>query len=55
LKKSKKTRQLPSRGGLNDLGKSDRKIADYAKGTPLDLAAPTAGVMQNLARPKPKR
>jgi hypothetical protein len=55
MKKAKQTRQLPTRGGLNDLGKSERTLADYAKSTPLDVAKPTPGVMQNLARPKPKR
>lgn len=46
----KKTRQLPSRGGLNDLDKSKRTIADYAKATPINPLEPTATVMQNLQK-----
>ena len=35
MKNGKKTRQLPARGGLNDLQRSGRTIVDYAKATPI--------------------
>jgi len=55
MKKGKQTRQLPSRGGLNDLGKSGRTIVDYAKATPSNPDEPTPTVMQNLAKPKKRK
>ena len=50
MKKGKQTRILPTRGGLNDLGKTQRTILDYGKATP--IAAPTANIMQNLRNPR---
>lgn len=47
-KQGKPSRQLPTRGGLNDLGKSKRTIADYSKATPLAVASPN--VIQNLRK-----
>lgn len=48
MTKGKQARLLPGRGAMNDLAKSGRTIADYAKGTPLGLATPTPAVVQNL-------
>lgn len=50
MKSGKKSRLLPSRGGLNDLGKTKRTIADYAKAVPGAEASPS--IVQNLAKPK---
>jgi len=55
MKKSKKARQLPTRGGLNDLGKSERTINDYSKVSPINPSEPTPSVMQNLAKPKTRK
>ena len=52
MKQGKKTRQLPTRGGLNDLGKSKRTITDYAKATPGTEASPS--IVQNLRKPTVK-
>ena len=52
MKKGKKTRQLPTRGGLNDLDKSKRTIADYSKASPLKSDEPTPNVIQNLRKKK---
>lgn len=35
MRVGKKSRQLPARGGLNDLQIGRRTIADYAKATPI--------------------
>jgi len=48
VKPGKQTRQLPTRGGLNDLGKSGRTIIDYGKATPITPAEKTPTVMQAL-------
>ena len=55
MKKSKKSRQLPNRGGLNDLDKSERTITDYAKASPIKPDEPTPSVMQNLAKPRTRK
>lgn len=34
MKASKKSRPLPTRGGLNDLDKSERRLGDYSKAVP---------------------
>lgn len=49
-KTGKKTRLLPTRGGLNDVTKSKQTIADYAKASPISPTEPTATVIQNLAK-----
>ena len=46
MKPGKQTRQLPTRGGLNDLGKSGRTIMDYGKAITPTEKTPT--VMQAL-------
>jgi hypothetical protein len=48
--KGKLTRQLPTRGALNDLGKSQKTIADYAKISPITPSEPTPTVIQNLSK-----
>jgi len=53
MKKITKIRQLPGRGGLNDLGKSQRTIVDYAKATPSTEREPKPQVILNLAKGKP--
>jgi hypothetical protein len=50
LKKGKKTRQLPTRGGLNDLDKSQRTIVDYSKASPLKPDEASPNVIQNLRK-----
>lgn len=50
MKKGKKTRQLPTRGGLNDLGKSKRTLTDYSKASPISPAEATPNVIQNLRK-----
>lgn len=50
ITKGKQTRQLPTRGALNDVVKSDRSIADYAKVTPITPNEPTPTVIQNLQK-----
>jgi len=52
MKAGKKTRQLPSRGGLKDLEKSGRTIADYAKASPLKPDEASPNVIQNLRAAK---
>jgi hypothetical protein len=47
-KQGKPVRQLPTRGGLFDLGKSQRSIMDYSKATPVTAASPN--VIQNLRK-----
>ena len=47
-RKGSKTRQLPSRGGLNDLAKTDRSILDYGKTTPIAPVQPAS--ILNMAR-----
>lgn len=49
MKTGKKTRQLPLRGGLNDLDKSKRTLLDYGKATPIRSEAPPTNIIQNLA------
>jgi hypothetical protein len=53
VRTAKKTRQLPSRGGLKDLDKSRRTILDYGKASPIKSEAPTSSI-QNLVKPKVK-
>lgn len=55
VKKSIPFRMLPSRGGLNDLGKSQRTIVDYAKATPLTPVQPNPAEIRVLSQPKVKR
>ena len=52
MKKGKQASQLPSRGGLNDLGKSGRTIVDYSKASPITPKEPTPNVIQNLRKKK---
>ena len=52
MKRGKKTRQLPSRGGLNDLGKSKRTVSDYSKASPITPDEPTPNIVQNLRKKK---
>jgi hypothetical protein len=52
MKRGKKTRQLPSRGGLNDLDKSKRTVADYSKASPITPSEPTPNIVQNLRKKK---
>lgn len=51
-KPGKQTRPLPTRGGLNDLGKTGRTIADYAKATPTLPAEVEPAAIVNLANPR---
>lgn len=53
--KGKQARQLPTRGGLNDLAKTQRKITDYSKATPLDVGdnSPTALQVATHKRRRP--
>ena len=46
--KSKPSSVLPARPAMQQLAASQRTIADYAKATPLNAAAPTPNVLQNL-------
>ena len=48
MKAKKKTRQLPTRGGLNDLAKSEHTISDYSKASPISPSEKTPTVMQAL-------
>jgi hypothetical protein len=50
MKPTKKTRQLPGRGGLNDLGKSQRTIVDYSKASPITEATPQPAAILKLAQ-----
>jgi hypothetical protein len=50
MKMTKQTRQLPGRGGLNDLGKSQRTIVDYSKATPITEQTPQPAVILKLAQ-----
>jgi hypothetical protein len=54
-KVGKKSRQLPKRGGLNDLGKSGRTIGDYAKATPIVPTEPNPAEIRILSAPKGRR
>ena len=49
MKASKKTRQLPARGGLNDLGRSQRTIIDYAKASPIKPDKPGQTILKRTA------
>jgi hypothetical protein len=55
MKPTKQTRQLPGRGGLNDLGKSQRTIADYSKASPITPTEPNPAEVKILSVPKGKR
>jgi hypothetical protein len=55
MKPTKQTRPLPSRGGLNDLGKTQRTIVDYAKVTPGNVTTPNPAEIRVLQIPKGKR
>lgn len=48
VSKGKQAKLLPARSAMNDIAKSGRTIADYAKATPLGLAVPNANIIQNL-------
>lgn len=48
MKAGKKSRLLPTRGGLNDIAKSDRSITDYSKASPTGPTEKTPTVMQAL-------
>jgi hypothetical protein len=48
--KGKTTRQLPTRGALNDVTKSPKSLGDYAKASPITPNEPTATVIQNLSK-----
>lgn len=54
-KMTKKSRLLPGRGGLNDLQKSKRTIADYAKVSPISPITPNPAEIRVLEVPKGKR
>ena len=46
------SRPLPTRGGLNDLGKSGRTIMDYSKAVPTLPNEAEPAVIQNLRNPR---
>lgn len=46
----KKSKQLPTREGLNALGKTGRTIADYSKASPLTPDEAPPSIMQNLRK-----
>jgi hypothetical protein len=52
VKAFKKTRQLPTKGGLKDLDKSQRTILDYSKATPITPKEPNPNIIQTLAMQK---
>lgn len=52
--KGKQSRLLPGRGGLNDLGKSQRTINDYSKATPITVT-PNPAEIRALQVPKGQR
>lgn len=54
-KKSVPFRMLPTRGGLNDLGKSQRTIVDYAKATPTSPVQPNPAEIRVMQLPKAQR
>lgn len=54
-KKTVPFRMLPSRGGLNDLGKSGRTIVDYAKATPTSPVQPNPAEIRVMQLPKGQR
>lgn len=51
----KKSRTLPTRGGLNDLGKSKRTITDYSKASPMNPIEPNPAEVKILELPKKRR
>jgi hypothetical protein len=50
VKKFKQATQLPTRSGLQALGKSQRTIIDYSKATPLRPTEPSPNILQNLRK-----
>lgn len=52
MKASKQTRQLPSRGGLYDLDRSQRTIVDYSKASPLKPAIKPLTIIDYAKRGK---
>jgi hypothetical protein len=48
----KKAKQLPLRGALTDLDKSQRTINDYGKLSPIKPMQPTPSILQGLIKPK---
>ena len=48
----KKAKQLPFRGALKDLDKSQRTINDYGKLSPLKPMEPSPSILQGLTKPK---
>lgn len=56
MKATKKGRPLPTRGGLNDLAKTQRSINDYAKASPVNNSSvPSTTLVQNLRNPRASR
>jgi len=52
VKATKQSRPLPTRGGLNDLGKSGRTIIDYSKTVPTLPAEAMPAAIQGLPNPR---
>lgn len=52
MKATKQSRPLPTRGGLNDLGKSGRTIIDYSKTVPTLPAEAMPAAIQGLPNPR---
>jgi hypothetical protein len=48
----KKAKQLPMRGALKDLDKSQRTINDYSKLSPIKPMAASPSILQGLIKPK---
>ena len=53
MKARTQARQLPSRGALVDIDKTQRTINDYGKLTPIKPMQPTPSILQGLIKPKP--
>ena len=52
MRRGKQTRQLPTRGGLNDLQMSQRTIADYSKASPIKPAVKQLTVIDYAKKAK---
>lgn len=48
----KKSRLLPTPGGLKDLDKTERTILDYAKALPTQPDVPDPNIIQNIQKGK---
>jgi len=48
---TKKSRKLPSRAALLDVARSEKRLSDYGKATPMSAALPSPSLVQMSRKP----